>query len=73
MVLEAIADPTDRVNKLRPGRVRLDLLAQPADMHVDRSVGAGKLTAPYPLEQQIARQGHAGIMHQAGQQIEFSE
>src|SRR5438552_2330469 len=67
VILEAIADAANRVNQLRMGRVSLDLLTQPANVYIDRAVGAGELAAPHALKQKIARERHAGVVHQASE------
>ena len=50
--------------------VVLDLLANPADMHVDRALVADKRVIPEPLEQLVAREHLAGVLHKEVQQLE---
>src|SRR5262245_13439138 len=52
--LEAVADATNRLDIDRVAGVGFNLLAQPADVNVDRAAVAGKIVAPDPLEQHIA-------------------
>ena len=47
------------------------LLAQPADVHVDRARAAGVLVAPHVGQQQVARQHAAAVLDQILEQQEF--
>src|SRR5207248_11233315 len=56
--LEAVADPAHGVDVDRPIRIRLDLLAQGADVDVERALVAVEVRAPDRVEQVAAREHH---------------
>ena len=66
--VELVAELLDGLDRVGEER---QLLAQPADVHVDRARAAGVLVAPDVAEQQIARQHAAAMLHQVLQQQEL--
>src|SRR5712691_10173657 len=68
---KTIADAAHGGNPLRIGRVVLDLLAQPADVNVNRAFVAEIFVAPDFGEDQIAREDSALVAHQFGEEVKF--
>src|SRR5262245_24774731 len=70
--LKFIPHAPNRLQKYRVGRVGLNLLPQPADMHGDGAHVAGEGVTPHIVEQLLAGEYLAGIAHQKLQQIELA-
>src|SRR5947208_904540 len=69
--LESITDATNRLDVDRTARIRLNLFAQPADMHIDGAAVAQEIVAPNPFQQHIARKRHTTVADQARQQVKL--
>ena len=65
---EPVAELLDRHDGVGEER---QLLAQPADVHVDRARAAGVLVAPDVGQQQVARQHAAAVLEQVLQEQEL--
>src|SRR5205085_12297267 len=57
---------------LRIVRVRFELLAQAAHLHVDRAVEGPGLAAARLLEQEVAREHPARMLRERAQQVELA-
>src|SRR3712207_5006043 len=68
---ENIPDTPRGVDELGVAGVALDLLAQVADMYVNRSLVA-KLVAPHPAQERAPREHPAGARGERNQQLELS-
>src|SRR5690606_28086186 len=69
LAFKAIADTTHGHNTSGVGRVWLDLLSQPAHVHVYRAAAAIVRPAPHPLEDEITGEGDAPVARQEEQQL----
>jgi len=69
---EDVAPAPNRLDELRIVGVGLDLLAQPADLHVDRAIEGRRLAAACLLEQEVARQHAAGVSREGAQEVELA-
>src|SRR5687768_15853905 len=67
---EAVPDAAHRLEATRIAGVLLDLLAQPADVHVDGPGVVAEWVSPDALEELIAREHAARLPHQVDEQIE---
>ena len=67
-----VAGAAHRLDDLRVVDVRLELLAQAADLDVDRAVERAGLAAARLLEQEVARQHAAGMLDERRQQAELA-
>src|SRR5690606_25728155 len=70
--LEAVARAPYRDERLRVGGVRLNLLAQPADMHRHGAGVAVKVIAPHTVEQLVAAEYLIGVAGQEPEQVELA-
>src|SRR5438067_8592940 len=70
-VAEAVADAADSEDVLRVARVGLDLLAQVADVDVDRARLAIGGVAPERPEQHLPREDTRGLARQRPQKLEL--
>src|SRR5712691_2599793 len=70
LAVEAVSDPSHG-HDLERGP-RRELLAQPADMNVDRLAVARELTAPHVLEQRIAGVNPSRKRQEVGDQVELA-
>src|SRR5918994_1679842 len=73
LVAEAVADAADREDEVGLLGVALDLLAQVADVDVDRARVAVGGVAPDPREQHVAREDPAGAAGQRVGDLELDE
>src|SRR5690606_21321342 len=67
--LEAVPDPADRDDVPGVGGIILDLLAQPADVHVHRAAVSVVVVAPHTREDQVPGEHRALVAHQLGDQV----
>src|SRR4051794_31357082 len=70
-VAEAVADPAHGEEVLRLLGVALDLLAQVADVDVDRARVAVRAVAPDASEQHVARPDAARVRRERGEDLEL--
>src|SRR5258706_5856214 len=70
LAVEAVSDPSYG-HDLERGP-RRELLAQPADVNVDRLAVAGELAAPYVLQQRVARVNASREREQVRDQVELA-
>src|SRR4051794_4981567 len=70
-VAEAVADTTDGEDQLRLARIALELLAQVADVDVDRARLAVVRASPEPLEQHLPRVHPARVRGEYPQELEL--
>src|ERR671919_2345111 len=70
-VAEPVADPPHREQILGPARIALELLAQVADVDVDRPRIAELRVAPDPPEQRLAGEHAARRRRPRGQDLEL--
>src|SRR2546425_13333375 len=68
---ETIPYTTNSLNETRVRRVLLELLAQPAHVHIDSTGVADIIIAPDVLEQLIASQHGSTVAYEVGQQIKL--
>ena len=68
---EAIPKTAHRANIARVRRVGLDLGAQPANVYIHSARITLEIVAPDMFQQHLARERHAAIVHQAGQQVKL--
>src|SRR4051794_18843864 len=73
LVAEAVAHAAHREEVLRVLRVRLQLLAQVADVDVDRARVAVGRVAPDPRQQHVAREDAARVAGQSVEDLELDE
>src|SRR5947209_8059091 len=69
--LELVAEAADGEQVAGLGRVRLDLGAQPLDVHVEGLRVADVVAAPHPIDQLPAGQHPAAVAEQELQQLEL--
>ena len=68
---EAVTDLADGVNEDGSGRIGLDLVPQCGDEAVDAPAGDHTVITPDCVQNLVARQCPAGLLHEIRQQIEF--
>src|SRR6266702_7769920 len=68
---EHVAYPAHRLNQARVGRVFLQLLTQPAHMHVDGTCIACIVIAPHIMQDLITCQHCSPVAHEVGQQLKL--
>src|SRR6185312_15235071 len=68
---EAEADPTDGVDEARIGGVVAELLAQPADVRVERARGTEPVLVPDLLHERLTADDAAGTLHERGEEVEL--
>ena len=69
---QAGSPPPDGRQQLWAGGIDLDLLAQPPHVYCHRAHIAGKGVALHLIEQLLASEDLAGVLHQEAQQVKFA-
>ena len=69
--IKAVADAAHGQDAFRLGRICFDLLAQPANVNVDRAAAPVKIPAPHAFQNQAASQGDAPIAGEEGEQLKL--
>src|SRR3954452_5995008 len=68
---EQVAGAANRTNHRRPGRVRLDLLADAGDAHIDGAVEGLAVACLGEVEEPLAREDALGVLGKGLEQGEF--